>query len=672
MSFSLPNKSRYPFWLLALFLCAFTAMLYSVSLGHNFLFDEENIILNNPTIRSFDRIPDLLKHGYFYFGNRSEPRWDEYYRPLTSLTLMVDWHFWGPNPLGYNLTNLFLHLALCLLYFRLLETLLGHRLAAFLAALLYAVHTMHTEAVTYTASRGDILGIVLMLGAMLAYARGRRAAAAACYFFALFSKETMIMLPFYLLVLDVAWVKTPLRELPKKMTPYFAMMAAFWVFRRFVCPVPFAPVEGNVRAILLRMLGMGDGILQYLRAILAPEYFKPFSDVPQLYGFGDPLIWTALTVAALLSAAWLLAFRYQGLAFLGMTIFLAGLAPHFQIVHVYPEWAEHFICISSLGLFLLLGLLTRSVWESGKAKWAALFFAAYLPFFAFVSWRTWQRNEIYADTERYYTLLSQTDTPYRFFGYQQLALALLREGRTDEAYVPLHAALQQEFRSEVTHQLLGLYYQQKELPEKALKEFRLAYFYSGDNTSHLLQIGNTLVWLARYAEAAKIYEMAVRLAPASAAPYAQLMGAYELLDEPARVREWAEKGFSRFRNDPRATAALLMALARFEYRTGDFEESRRLLRRVAAECPDAPGTADLARLELGEMSPAEFLRFVDERYPHYRKAAPAFVLMSYVLQGKREEAAAQLAGERENIRAYSKRNRLFERDLARAEKFVAG
>src|SRR3989338_3446889 len=102
-------KFRHPSLIAGLCLGAVIFILYSVAFGHNFLFDEESIILKNPFIKKITLIPDLLQHGYFYDG-RPVLDWKLYYRPLASLTFLLDYQFWKVNPLGYNLTNTILHL----------------------------------------------------------------------------------------------------------------------------------------------------------------------------------------------------------------------------------------------------------------------------------------------------------------------------------------------------------------------------------------------------------------------------------------------------------------------------------------------------------------------------------------------------------------------------------
>ncbi len=666
------DKDRYSFPVLACLLAAAVFFLYSVSIGHNFYFDEENIILNNPTIRSLTLIPEIFKHGYFYFHGRPQAHWDEYYRPLTTITYSIDYFFWGVNPLGYNLTNLWMHMLLCVLYFRLLEKLLEHRTAAFLAALLYSVHTIHTEAVTYTASRGDILVIVLMLAAMLFYIRRKPMAALACYALALFSKETAILLPFYILALDLGFVKSRPKDLPKNTGPFFLVMICFWLYRKFLCPIPFTPLDSDFHAVLMRVLGMGDGILRYLRILVAPEYFRPFSDVPVLYGFGDPLIWTAVTVASLLLAAWFLSLRKMGIAFFGMTVLLVGLVPHIQLMRVYPKWAEHYICIACLGLFLLLGILIRGILKINSRRLTVFFLIIYLPFLSFISFRTWQRNQTYNDAKRYYTLLSQADTPYRFYGYQQLARLAIEEGKLPMAHVYLSAALQQEFRSEFSHELMGHYYLRLNRPAKAMREFRLAYYYSAASSRELPFIGGCLIELGRYREAAAIFELMRRIEPDSPVCYTQLMNVYELLHQPGRVNEWAEAGRQALRDTPGGDVPIQMFLARLDYGRGDFEAARQKIKKVLSGHPPVSGNTELARFCLGRINSREFLAAVGDKYPYLRNSAPALVLMAAVLNGDKAAAREALQKDDKKLLKLSRKNPLIRREARVVRHFIAG
>ena len=162
--------------------------LYSVSIGHNFLFDEESIILDNPTIKDLSLIPQLFQKSYFFVQGRTQDLWVLRYRPAASLSFALDYYFWKGNPFGYNLTNTLLHALVSLLFFKLLLLIFKDRVTAFLCALLYSVHPLHTEAVTNIASRGDLLAGLGALAVLYGYWRGGAGAPLFFFFLSLFFK----------------------------------------------------------------------------------------------------------------------------------------------------------------------------------------------------------------------------------------------------------------------------------------------------------------------------------------------------------------------------------------------------------------------------------------------------------------------------------------------------
>ena len=227
-----PHNLKHKNFLAILLIASAVLLLYSVSLGHNFLFDEDSIILFNRYIQHFKLFPEIFTHGYFAMEEKSDVVWNVYYRPLTSLSFAWDYHWWKLNPLGYNITNTLLHILVSALLFLLIQKAIKHDVAAFMATLLYSVHTLHTEAVTYIASRGDVLAAVFMLLAMHAYWRDKLKTALLCYGLALFSKESSLLLPLYLIALDLSVIRSSWLSLAKKMAPYIVLAIIFSVFRK--------------------------------------------------------------------------------------------------------------------------------------------------------------------------------------------------------------------------------------------------------------------------------------------------------------------------------------------------------------------------------------------------------------------------------------------------------
>uniref|UniRef100_A0A8W7Q295 Glycosyltransferase RgtA/B/C/D-like domain-containing protein n=1 Tax=Anopheles coluzzii TaxID=1518534 RepID=A0A8W7Q295_ANOCL len=95
------------------------------------------------------------------------------YRPLCVLTFRWNYLLHGLEPAGYHLVNVLLHTIVSLMYFRMCAMLLSET-ASFAAALLFAVHPIHTEAVTGVVGRAETLSSVFFLAAFIFYTKATR------------------------------------------------------------------------------------------------------------------------------------------------------------------------------------------------------------------------------------------------------------------------------------------------------------------------------------------------------------------------------------------------------------------------------------------------------------------------------------------------------------------
>ena len=106
------------FSLLTILLIVMIAIsIYANSFKNSFIWDDQALVLDNPYIKSTNYIKEIFtKHLFHGSGTVSN-----FYRPMQSLTLLIDYHFWRLNPFGYHLTNLFFHtLNAILIYFLIL------------------------------------------------------------------------------------------------------------------------------------------------------------------------------------------------------------------------------------------------------------------------------------------------------------------------------------------------------------------------------------------------------------------------------------------------------------------------------------------------------------------------------------------------------------------------
>ena len=137
-------------------------LLYLNTLNNPFVYDDARSILNNRSLTTRASVTAVVRENVS--------------RPLVSLSYCIDHAIWGPAPFGYHVTNVLLHMlnvALLFLFTRGVaidrlrdEGMARERravLAAGVAATLFAVHPMMTEAVGYISGRSDLLSGTFML-----------------------------------------------------------------------------------------------------------------------------------------------------------------------------------------------------------------------------------------------------------------------------------------------------------------------------------------------------------------------------------------------------------------------------------------------------------------------------------------------------------------------------
>jgi tetratricopeptide (TPR) repeat protein len=215
------NKSRWlPVWIALL---AFEAFLPALANDWVTNWDDGIYLLENAAFRGWERAHLRWMWTAFFSGH---------YHPLTWMSYALDYQIWGLRPLGFHLTNLLLHSANAAIFFLVSRRSLKSGIAAFWAALFFAVHPLRVESVAWVAERRDLLSGFFLLLSVLAYlrhaeepSRSRRflSLSLAAYAASLLSKAMGVTLPAVLLVLD--W--QPLRRKAwLEKTPYFLLAGA--------------------------------------------------------------------------------------------------------------------------------------------------------------------------------------------------------------------------------------------------------------------------------------------------------------------------------------------------------------------------------------------------------------------------------------------------------------
>jgi protein O-mannosyl-transferase len=211
-------------------------LLAYANVYHNdFVFDDLLLITDNKFLTSWHYIGTLIvTHTEQGFGKR-----DPFYRPLQLLLYLFVYQTAGPSTIAFHVLNVTLHaLNPCLLYT--LGVRLGfQRIGAFLAALLWALHPVHTTPVTCMSGTADLLYSAFLLAGTLVLASdfSRRNILAACLLFvlALLSKEAAVVFP--VLVMGLLFYQSENRWSPKtylKTWPFWLLVVLYFLARETV------------------------------------------------------------------------------------------------------------------------------------------------------------------------------------------------------------------------------------------------------------------------------------------------------------------------------------------------------------------------------------------------------------------------------------------------------
>lgn len=438
-------------------LVAVAAVLpYLNSLHAEFTFDDVFLIRDNAAVH-VRPAAELLTYVY-YPGSL--------YRPLTMLTYAANATL-GRDPFAYHVVNLALHVLVSLAVLFLAQRLLGSRLAATIAALLFAVHPIHTEAVTGVVGRAELLAALGVLACLGAFLRARDSAgvhrrlwtalALAAFAAAMLAKESAFTAIGLLAVLQ--WWTAPPRgatlftsaELRRRLTellPYAVVAAAYLALRLTVVGglglVDTVGAVDNPLAhtdVLTRLRTATIVLWQYLSVLTVPARLSAdysFNQIPLALNWSDPRFLTAAALfAALLAGAIALAPRLPALIIAALFVAIPLALTANLLLPIGTIKGERLLYLPSFGWCLAVGALAALA-NRRHAGATALVIVALVGSFAT---RTWLRNDDWrSDTTLFTATLASS--PNSAKANYNGGVVLQRVGRLDEAAVYYRRALE--------------------------------------------------------------------------------------------------------------------------------------------------------------------------------------------------------------------------------------
>lgn len=285
------------------------------------------------------------------------------FRPLLSLTYLVDINLFGAKPMFSHAMQILLHAGNAAMLTLLAMRLGASARAAKIAGGLFAAHPVVTEAVNCAGFRGDLMATAGVLGAALFAHRwgseGRirdAIAAVAIFFLGLASKESAIT--GLVVVPLVAGLASPVQHRTRRSAALAAGMLAsaiafLIVWKQFHAPAaPYDRLGGSLALGLANFARIFAGI--YVPAWFAPIHLKTFHEFDISTAI-DAKVAASLVVITILGVVALRASRSNSLCLLGAIGMAAGLAPISQLIAVPDPVAERFLYLPHVGFALLIG-----------------------------------------------------------------------------------------------------------------------------------------------------------------------------------------------------------------------------------------------------------------------------------------------------------------------------
>ena len=439
-------------------LAALTLAVFEPTLSSGLVYDARLQILTDPFLHDPRNWPAVLSFAVLGMDVL------DFNRPVQLASLMLDAAVWGREPFGYHLTSILLHAANVVLVWLLLSDLLprgprgdgrpapadGPDIAAFAAAVLFAVHPLATEAVCEPTFREDPLVTLFTLTAVVVASRHRpatpdlrrAAVCAACCLLAVGSKESGLVAP---LVLAAYWWLFRRAEPPRfwraAVGGGLAVTAVFLAARFLLEPSPSRIFEappvypgGSLAAALAiepRILAL------YAQLIVVP--LNLCADYG-LYSVRHLQLPAAAVILAVLAVAGIAGARADRRLAFGLALIVLPLLPVLNLVPIYRAAADRYLYLPLAGVAILAGCLVDALWHGRLASRRPTVLAASLVVLLLLGFGSMQRQRVWSNQLALWSD-TQARNPESYTAAHGLSDALRVAGRGSEAEACAREAL---------------------------------------------------------------------------------------------------------------------------------------------------------------------------------------------------------------------------------------
>lgn len=498
------------FYLLIILL---TLIVYSNSFQNSFQYDDYHVIVNNPAIKN----PTNLKQFFFDPKLGSGVVDDsKSYRPILMITFALNYLISGLDVFSFHFLNFFIHIlcailvfSIALFFFKITYNVndlnpIKYKWFALSAALIFALHPIQVESVTYISGRSSSLTALFFLVSFCTYLQFGISGkiylllfSAMSFVFALLIKESAITLLFILILFNIFFPLGRNRQTRfYTLFPYILIVALYFKLRLYLFDTlkyssqPLRPIYDNI-------LTQFKAWVHALGILILPLNLNVDYDISISHSIlENEVLFSIFIIISILFVLWKVTKNCRPVAFFALW-FAINLAPTSSIIPLEDIITDRWLYLPSIGFAIILAfalewIFSNKIYYGPRAiRWIFIFLIALL--IEFYGFQTVLRNFTWRS---YWTLWEDAaeKSPNKWRPHVALGVALTTAG----------------------------------LPEEAIQEFKKAISLNPQAGEAFLNIGYLYFVQGKFEEAIPFFQKAIKLRPRLAAVAHNNLGAVYL------------------------------------------------------------------------------------------------------------------------------------------------
>jgi tetratricopeptide (TPR) repeat protein len=438
--------------------------LYIKSLFFDFspMDDQWMIVKNSDIFSDFKNIKTFF----------TKPLAGLYYRPLLSLSLMLDFQIGKINPFIYHFSNLVYHLLSILLLYKLFLKLKVNIKTSFFLTLIFAVHPVLLHAVAWIPGRNDVLLTIFALSSILCLINYLNEHKKHDLFFHLlffmctiFTKENAIVLPLFFIGL-IYYFKQPKKTFLLFIISWLVIIVSWYLLRSLAVKstLTFGPdILDSIKKFVM-------GVLLFLGKSLIPAQQSIFPTLKN-----SSIVFGIIALVIIAFAFFKIGLKNKALAILGLILFFSMIAipVWYGATGSSGEHYEHRVYFPLVGILLFISQLNfnqnSSIFIYGSMLIVSLF-----------SMRTFTRLNIYKN-ETTFTDEGIKEAPDYYFFYAIKGDKFLEQGNYRASIPYYNSAIKMQPTRPQLYSSRGYAFTEIGKMKEAVSDFSKAIEYSKNN-----------------------------------------------------------------------------------------------------------------------------------------------------------------------------------------------